>query len=115
MYLLNQLGPSRYPVPIVPLVKFIPLAEFPSGSLTQLQINRSSYALCNADATVRCFDGVCPKAGGPLGDGNLDKHQSVGPWHRWAFDCETGINDFDPSIQIGDSSRPHHPCRRHFC
>jgi nitrite reductase/ring-hydroxylating ferredoxin subunit len=84
----------------VPLLKIKPLAEFPPGSLTQLQLDGSAYALCNHNGSLRLFDGLCPHAGGPLGDGNLDGSQIVCPWHAWAFDCLTGINDFDPSIQL---------------
>jgi nitrite reductase (NADH) small subunit len=84
----------------VPLVKTIPLSKLPPGSLTQLHIDGSAYALCNHEGTLRCFDGLCPHAGGPLGDGNLDGDQIVCPWHAWAFDCRTGANDFDPDIQL---------------
>jgi nitrite reductase (NADH) small subunit len=84
----------------VPLFRIKPLSELPLGSLAQLQINGSAYALCNHDGTLRCFDGLCPHAGGPLGDGNLDGDQIVCPWHGWAFDCRSGANDFDPSIQL---------------
>jgi nitrite reductase/ring-hydroxylating ferredoxin subunit len=77
-----------------------PLAELPPGSLAQVECNGSSYALCNHQGTLTCFDGICPHAGGPLGDGNLDRGQIVCPWHGWAFDCSTGINDFDPTVQL---------------
>ena len=82
------------------LTKVKPLAEFPPGSLTQIELNGSPYALCNYEGTIRCYDGICPHAGGPLGEGNLDNGQIVCPWHEWAFDCKTGVNDFDPDIQL---------------
>jgi len=84
----------------VPPTKIKRLVDFPPGSLTQIQINNSAYALCNHQGTLRCFDGRCPHAGGPLGDGDLDGDQIVCPWHAWAFDCKTGVNDFDPNIQL---------------
>jgi nitrite reductase/ring-hydroxylating ferredoxin subunit len=84
----------------MPLVPVKSIAEFPPESLAQIQINGSAYALCHHNGAVLCFDGRCPHAGGPLGDGNLDGDQIVCPWHAWAFDCKTGINDFDPSIQL---------------
>ena len=85
----------------MPLVKIRPLAEFPAGSLAQIQIEGSAYALCNdSSGTIRCFDGLCPHAGGPLGEGNLDGDQIICPWHAWAFDCKTGVNDFDSDIQL---------------
>lgn len=84
----------------VPLIKTKLLAELPPGSLVQVQIDGSDYALCNYAGALRCFDGLCPHAGGPLGDGNLDGEQIVCPWHGWAFDCLSGVNDFDPDIQL---------------
>ena len=86
------------------LIKIKSLAELPPGSLTQVEINGSAYAVCNYEGTIRCYDGICPHEGGPLGDGNLDGAQIVCPWHAWAFDCQTGINDFDPSIQLKSHS-----------
>jgi nitrite reductase/ring-hydroxylating ferredoxin subunit len=84
----------------MPLVEVKPLAELPPGSLAQVHLNGAAYALCNHEGALRCFDGVCPHAGGPLGDGNLDGQNIVCPWHAWAFDCLTGVNDFDPNIQL---------------
>jgi nitrite reductase/ring-hydroxylating ferredoxin subunit len=84
----------------VPLTKIKTLADLPPGTLTQIQINGAAYALCNHQGTLRLFDGLCPHAGGPLGDGNLDGDQIVCPWHAWAFDCRTGVNDFNPNIQL---------------
>jgi nitrite reductase/ring-hydroxylating ferredoxin subunit len=84
----------------MPLISVQPIATLPPGSLAQIQINGNAYALCHHDGAVRCFDGLCPHAGGPLGDGNLDGDQIVCPWHAWAFNCKTGINDFDAGIQL---------------
>ncbi len=65
-----------------------------------MQLNGAAYALCNHAGEIRCFDGICPHAGGPLGDGNIDNGQIVCPWHAWAFDCLSGVNDFDSDIQL---------------
>jgi nitrite reductase/ring-hydroxylating ferredoxin subunit len=84
----------------MPLLAIEPLAELPAGSLAQVHLAGADYALCNYDGALRCFDGICPHAGGPLGEGNLDGQNIVCPWHAWAFDCLTGVNDFDPDIQL---------------
>ncbi len=84
----------------MPLVEIKPLSELPPGCLAQVQLNGSVYALCNHAGELRCFDGLCPHAGGPLGDGNIDGGQIVCPWHAWSFDCLTGVNDFDPAMQL---------------
>ena len=82
------------------LVKIKPLSAFPPGSLEQLHINGAAYALCNHNGALSLFDGLCPHAGGPLGDGNLDGDQIICPWHAWAFDCKSGVNDYDAGIQL---------------
>ena len=85
----------------MPFIKIKPLGELPAGSLAQMEINGAAYALCHhPDGTLLVFACLCPHAGGPLGEGNLDGDQIVCPWHGWAFDCKTGVNDFDPDIQL---------------
>jgi nitrite reductase/ring-hydroxylating ferredoxin subunit len=84
----------------MPFVEIKTLAEVPPGSLMQVHVNGAQYALCHHEGELRCFDGLCPHAGGPLGDGNLDGDTIVCPWHAWAFDCRTGVNDFDPDLQL---------------
>jgi len=84
----------------MPLIEIKALAALPPGSLAQVHLNGADYALCNHDGALRCFDGICPHAGGPLGEGNLDGENIVCPWHGWAFDCLTGVNDFDPNVQL---------------
>ena len=74
----------------MPLLAIKPLAELPPGSLAQVHLAGADYALCNHDGALRCFDGICPHAGGPLGEGNLDGQNIVCPWHAWAFDAKTG-------------------------
>jgi nitrite reductase (NADH) small subunit len=84
----------------VPLVEIKALAELPPGSLVQVHLKGAAYALCNHAGLLRCFDGLCPHAGGPLGDGNLDGESIVCPWHGWAFDCVTGVNEFDADTEL---------------
>lgn len=84
----------------MPLVKVKTVAEMPAGSLITVAVNGVNYALCNVDGQLHCLDGVCPHAGGPLGDGNLYGMSIVCPWHEWAFDCRTGGNDYDETIQL---------------
>lgn len=33
---------------------------------------------------------TCPHLGGPLGEGELEDHEIVCPWHFWRFDIRTG-------------------------
>jgi nitrite reductase/ring-hydroxylating ferredoxin subunit len=84
----------------MPLVKVKTVEEVQPGSTTALKVNGVDYALCNVDGELHCLDGICPHAGGPLGEGTLEGTTLVCPWHEWAFDCRTGVNDFDEDIQL---------------
>lgn len=81
-------------------VKIGSLASLPPGSVTEVTIGDTPYAICNIDGELRAFDGTCPHAGGPIGQGNMQDNLLVCPWHEWAYDCRTGENDYDPSIKL---------------
>lgn len=82
----------------MPFVKVGSLASLPPGSVTQVEVGERTYALCNVDGTPYALDGVCPHAGGPLGEGTLQGAMVVCPWHGFEFDCRTGENDMDPTM-----------------
>jgi nitrite reductase (NADH) small subunit len=84
----------------MPFVKVGSLAKLPPGSVMEAQVAGRPLAICNAGGTVCAVDGVCPHAGGPLGQGALHGTMLVCPYHAWEFDCRTGENDFDPSIKV---------------
>ena len=84
----------------MPLLKVSPLSELPPGTVTEIEVNGAPYALCNVDGKLHCIEGVCPHAGGPLGQGMLNGNNIVCPWHAFEFDCRTGVNDFDEDMQV---------------
>jgi len=53
-------------------------------------VGASSYAVCNVAGEVHALDGICPHAGGPLGQGALHGETLVCPWHAWEYNCRTG-------------------------
>jgi len=63
-------------------------------------VGENSYAVCNVDGELHALDGICPHAGGPLGEGALHGDILVCPWHAWEFNCRTGANDFDPDVVV---------------
>lgn len=65
-----------------------------------MEVAGNPYAICNVAGTLHAVDGVCPHAGGPLGQGALHGHMLVCPWHAWEYDCRTGENDFDAAICV---------------
>lgn len=81
-------------------IKVASLASLPPGSLTEVTLGEDPYALCNIGGELHALDGICPHAGGPIGQGNLQDNIVTCPWHEWSFDCRTGENDFDSSVKL---------------
>lgn len=81
-------------------VKVGSIAALPPGSVMEVILGDDTYAICNPDGTLHALDGICPHAGGPIGQGTLQDNIVTCPWHEWAYDCRTGENDFDPSIKL---------------
>ena len=65
----------------------------------EVNLGEESYAVCNTNGEVHALAGICPHAGGPLGQGAMNGEFVVCPYHEWAFDCRTGENDYDPTIR----------------
>ena len=84
----------------MPKLKVGPLSKLPAGAVGEVQTNDATYALCNVDGELYCLDGTCPHIGGPLGQGTLQGHLLVCPWHGWEFDCRTGALDGDQAERV---------------
>ena len=82
----------------MPFVKVKALQDFPPGAVAEVQNGDATYAVCNVGGELRCVEGVCPHAGGPLGQGTLNESQIICPWHEWGFDTATGVNDYDEDL-----------------
>lgn len=85
----------------MPLVKVAELSALPPGTLMEALVGEDSYAICNHNGTIHALDGICPHAGGPLGQGELRGANIVCPWHAWEWNCQTGVNtdDEDQAVQ----------------
>lgn len=66
------------------------VAEVPPGTGKEVLAGDRVVALFNVDGTFYAIDGICPHAGGPLGEGELTGNIVTCPWHGWQFDVTTG-------------------------
>jgi nitrite reductase/ring-hydroxylating ferredoxin subunit len=66
----------------------------------QVELGEDTVAVCNADGEIHALDGVCPHAGGPLGQGALHGTTLVCPWHAWEYDCRTGVCVFSDEVKL---------------
>jgi nitrite reductase (NADH) small subunit len=84
----------------MPFEKVATLAELPANSVIEVMVRGEPYAICNAAGSITALWGICPHAGGPLGQGQISDGRIVCPYHCWEFDCRTGENDFDPATRV---------------
>jgi nitrite reductase (NADH) small subunit len=69
------------------------------GSAREFTAGERVIALFNVDGTLYALDGICPHAGGPLGEGSLQGSVVTCPWHGWQFDVTTARNCLNPRIE----------------
>jgi nitrite reductase/ring-hydroxylating ferredoxin subunit len=74
-------------------VKVGSLSTLPPGSVMEVHVGDGTYAVCNAGGEIHALDGICPHAGGPLGQGALHGTTLVCPWHAWEFDCRAPVTN----------------------
>ena len=81
-------------------VKVGSLSRLPPGSVSEALVGDGTYAICNVGGEIHALDGICPHAGGPLGQGALHGTTLVCPWHAWEFDTTSGACIFNDDIRI---------------
>jgi nitrite reductase/ring-hydroxylating ferredoxin subunit len=84
----------------MPRVKIASVSKLPSGAVMPAAAGDESYAVCHAEGAIHVLDGVCPHAGGPLGQGVLHGTTLVCPWHGWEYDCRTGVCTFNDEVRV---------------
>jgi nitrite reductase (NADH) small subunit len=84
----------------MPFEKVATLPELPDDTVVEVTVRGEQYAICNAGGRISALLGVCPHAGGPLGQGHISEGRVVCPYHLWEFDCATGQYDFDGVTRV---------------
>lgn len=73
--------------------------DVPEGTGVERTVAGRIIALYRVGDAWFALDGICPHAGGPLGQGRLDGCVVTCPWHGWQFDVTTGTHCLTPRIQ----------------
>lgn len=76
--------------PMSRTVRIAAVTDVPPGTGREFAVGGRIVALFNVDGTFYALDGICPHAGGPLGDGTLSGSVVTCPWHGWQFDVTSG-------------------------
>ncbi|MCL5746105.1 MAG: Rieske (2Fe-2S) protein [Acidobacteria bacterium] len=84
----------------MPFVRVASISELKTGSVVEVHVDGTPYALCNVKGEILALGGVCPHRGGALGQGLIRADRVQCPWHAWEFDCRTGASDRDPSKSV---------------
>ncbi len=72
--------------------------DLPPGSGREVIVADRVVALFRVGDEFYALDGLCPHAGGPLGEGCLTGTRVTCPWHGWQFDVTTGQHCLAPNI-----------------
>jgi len=73
-------------------VRVAAVSDVPPGTAKEVMADDQVVALYNVEGTFYALDGVCPHAGGPLGEGTVHGTVVTCPWHGWQFDVKSGEN-----------------------
>ncbi|WP_092056606.1 Rieske (2Fe-2S) protein [Planctomicrobium piriforme] len=76
-----------------------PVSDIPDGSGREYTVGDRIVAVYRSGAEYWAMDGICPHAGGPLGDGALNGRIVTCPWHGWQFDVSTGQHCLSSQIR----------------
>jgi nitrite reductase/ring-hydroxylating ferredoxin subunit len=74
----------------MPFVRVGKMAQLPHETLAEARVGDRELVLVHHNGQLRAFDGECPHAHGPLGQGNLADGRIICPWHGWEFDALSG-------------------------
>jgi nitrite reductase/ring-hydroxylating ferredoxin subunit len=80
-------------------IRIAAVSDVPPGTAKELTVAGRVIALFNVEGTFYAVDGICPHAGGPLGEGALTGNVATCPWHGWQFDVTTGRHCLTASIR----------------
>jgi nitrite reductase/ring-hydroxylating ferredoxin subunit len=74
--------------------------EIPEGRGLRVQVGDVEIGLFVLDGQVYALDNLCPHAGVPLHDGDIEGSCVLCPGHGWEFDLRTGEGPFGERVQI---------------
>jgi len=87
-------------MPVDDFVEVCPFSELADGEVAEFIVRGTSIAVARIGGEYRAVSNVCPHAGGPIGDGEVEGGLVRCPSHGWGFDLTSGVCDLDPSIRL---------------
>ncbi|PYQ08056.1 MAG: non-heme iron oxygenase ferredoxin subunit [Acidobacteria bacterium] len=81
-------------------VRAIAASDLAPGQCVEVKVGATPVAIYNVDGTFYATSNVCLHRGGPLGQGLLEGHAVMCPWHAWSWDVKTGENVANGDLKI---------------
>lgn len=67
--------------------------DLPVGTVRHVKVGKSDIAVARTQEGIFALSNVCRHAFGPLGEGFVEGHEVVCPWHGWRYDLRDGSTD----------------------
>lgn len=67
--------------------------DLPQGQIRHIKVGKRDIAVAHVGAEYFALSNVCRHAFGPLGEGFMDGHYVMCPWHGWRYDVRDGTTD----------------------
>lgn len=74
-----------------------PISEFPSAKKQTLHLNNRALVVFGLGDKWYAIENICPHAGLPLDEGELNGCVLTCPYHGYTFNLQTGCNVDDPN------------------
>ena len=81
-------------------VRAMAASDLAAGQCAEVTVGNTSVAIYNVEGTFYATSNLCLHRGGPLGQGLLEGHAVMCPWHAWSWDVKTGENVANGSLRI---------------
>ena len=82
------------------LVKVANSSEIPEGKGKVVRVDGRGIAIFRVGDEFFAMDNLCLHRGGPLGEGELDGHKVICPWHGWTYDIKSGAFAIIPALKV---------------
>jgi nitrite reductase (NADH) small subunit len=74
------------------LIKVAEITDLNPGETKTVVAGDRELALVNVEGKFYAIDNICPHRGGPMGEGVVEGHLCICPWHGWRFDVRDGTS-----------------------
>ena len=82
------------------LVKVAKVSELLPGQSKTIVANGKEVGVYNVGGEFFCIDNMCPHAGGPIADGQIEGEVVYCPYHMWPFNVKTGEATFNSNVCV---------------